>query len=99
MGKTTLLLRLAYEIENDPDTHQRLIPIIFEEEAHYRINRLFRLWEEAAKLLARRDVKCNGLFEQMDKGYGDSRDYERFCFNLLISAVQRCGKKLILLID
>ncbi len=62
MGKTTLLLRLAYEIENDAETAQRLIPIIFEEEAFYRISRLFQLWEETAKLLAQRDSFFTGLF-------------------------------------
>ncbi|OQW93770.1 MAG: hypothetical protein BWK79_09410 [Beggiatoa sp. IS2] len=102
MGKTTLLLRLAYEIENDADTCQRLLPIIFEEEAYYRINRLLQLWEETAKLLARREVAFHGLFEQMDAGYDEKRGkewYEKFCFDLLLSAVQRRGKKLILLID
>jgi len=99
MGKTTLLLRLVYEIENDAKTAQRLIPIIFEEEAFYRISRLFQLWEETAKLLAQRDSFFTGLFAQMDAGYDEKRDYERFCFKLLQTAIQKRGKKLILLID
>ena len=44
MGKTTLLLRLAYEIENDSDLNGWLIPLVFNEE-EYGIRGLYKFWE------------------------------------------------------
>ncbi|MGB8192161.1 MAG: hypothetical protein WCF67_09595, partial [Chitinophagaceae bacterium] len=52
MGKTTLLLRLAYEVENSPGLNQWLIPVILKEEAYYGITKLYKLWEEVARLLS-----------------------------------------------
>ena len=43
-GKTTLLLRLAYEIQNDKELNKWLIPITFGEE-QYSVRKLFKLWE------------------------------------------------------
>ena len=34
MGKTTLLLRLSYEIENDRELNPWLIPVVLKEEAY-----------------------------------------------------------------
>jgi predicted NACHT family NTPase len=54
MGKTSFLLRLAYEIENDPGWNTWLLPLVFNEE-EYRIRKLYKLWERIAELLEDRD--------------------------------------------
>jgi len=95
-GKTTLMLRIAYEIKNDPALCKRLIPIVFNEE-QYNISRLFKLWESIAE-----DLKESGnnltLYDRMQAlAYDD--DYERGCFELLENALIADKKKLVVFID
>ena len=56
MGKTTLLLRLSYEIENDAVLNTWLMPVVLKEEAYYGITQLFQLWETIARELESRDT-------------------------------------------
>lgn len=101
MGKTTLLLRLSYEVENDPSLNPWLIPLVFNEE-EYGITKLFKLWETIAEYLEKKDVRYAGLFDQMDKLYGQTKNdikYEQAAFELLLDALHKQGKKLLLFID
>ncbi|MCP4351640.1 MAG: sel1 repeat family protein, partial [Desulfobacterales bacterium] len=99
MGKTTLLLRLSYEVENDNELNTWLIPIILKEEAYYGIRRLFKLWETIAQELENTDSTFSGLFDYMGEAYNENTDYERICFDILINALEICSKKIILFID
>ena len=95
-GKTTLLLRIAYEIENDPELSKKLIPVLFNEE-QYNITRLFKLWESIAEYL-KESGRMPSLYEQMQNlDYDD--DYERRCFELLESSLIRNHKKIVVFID
>jgi len=102
MGKTTILLRLSYELENDPELNKWLIPVVFNEE-QYDVNSLSGLWELLAKYLEDKDESFHGLFDEMDSNYSrfeeNEREYEKFIFLLLIRALKREGKKLLLFID
>jgi len=101
MGKTTMLLRLAYEVERDEKLNTWLIPIVFKEE-QYGIRKLFNLWEEVAHLLADKDAHFEGLFDEMDALYTNQHEeehYEKQVFNLLIERLQTHQKKIILFID
>ena len=95
-GKTTLLLRIAYEILNNKKLHKRLIPVIFNEE-QYNISRLFKLWETIAEYLDEKN-EISGLFEKMQK-IDDDDDYESRCFELLEQALIERKRKLIVFID
>ena len=95
-GKTTLLLRLAYEIQNDKELNKWLIPIIFSEE-QYSVRKLFKLWELTAEYLK----SCKGfenLYDEMQKLENDD-DYEIKCFQFLESSLKKSKKKIILFID
>ena len=95
-GKTTLLLRLAYEINNHKDLRRRIIPVVFNEE-QYNISRLFKLWETVAEYLQDLgDIK--GLYDEMQK-FENYDDYEGRCFQVLESALKKHKKKMILFID
>jgi hypothetical protein len=101
MGKTTLLLRLNYEIENDADLNTWLIPLMFNEE-EYSINTLFKFWERVAVLLEEYKPFFKGLKKQMDSIYAQTtaRDvYEETIFKLLITHLRSQEKKIILFID
>jgi hypothetical protein len=101
MGKTTLLLRLNYEIENDPDLNTWLIPLMFNEE-EYSINTLFKFWERVAALLEDYNPSFKGLRKMMETLYETTpeRDaYEEIIFKLLIKELRQRGKKIILFID
>jgi predicted NACHT family NTPase len=78
-GKTTLLLRIAYEIDNNEELRKKLIPIRFNEE-QYSISRLFKLWESIAEYLEELD-EIDGLYEAMQV-HADKPDYEWQCFRL-----------------
>ncbi|MGE0086935.1 MAG: hypothetical protein AB7S75_21230 [Desulfococcaceae bacterium] len=99
MGKTTLLLRLGYEVENDRDLHSWLIPLVLKEESYWGITRLFKLWETIAKELENKDKQFSGLFAKMEAAYTENEDYERIIFDILIQELQTHSRKLLLFID
>lgn len=101
MGKTTLLLRLAYEIENDPDLNGWLIPLVFNEE-EYGIRGLFKFWERVMELLEEKHPAFRFETEEirrLSKENPDQDAYERALFDWLSSELTRNGKKLILFVD
>lgn len=102
MGKTTMLLRLAYELESDPEVCERLIPVLFNEE-EYGLDRLSRFWERVAEILEDKCSEFNGLPEEMDAFYSKYREneetFERAVFRLLSERLQKAGKKIVLLVD
>lgn len=102
MGKTTMLLRLAYAVENDSALNTWLIPIWLNEE-QYGLRTLASLWEYVATHLEDKDARFEGLAAQMDAYYytykDDPTQFEALTFDLLIQALEREGKKLLLLMD
>ncbi len=99
VGKTTLLLRLSYELEQNSALQARQIPLVFKEEAYYGIRRLFNLWEAIAKELGAKSTAFSDLFEQMEQAYYEDSDYEPLCFEMLSRSLDAQGKKLVLFID
>lgn len=97
MGKTTLLLRLKYEVERTESLRDWLIPVFFSEET-YDVNSLSSLWEKLLKFLDDH-FDTGGEFYDYTEKYVDEDDYERLCFNFLIETLHERGKKLILFYD
>ena len=95
-GKTTLLLRIAYEIENDRKLRKRIIPVVFNEE-QYNVSRLFKLWETVAEYLEEYS-EFKGLYREMQE-FKNDEDYEHRCFQLLEDSLKKHKKKLVLFID
>lgn len=97
MGKTTLLLRIQYAIEDDLTLSKYLIPIRFSEE-QYNIGRLERLWEETALMLEHKIPDYAGLYDEMLK-HEDKDDYERICFETLANKLKEGKQRVLLMID
>lgn len=97
MGKTTLLLRLKYEVERTDSLREWLIPIFFNEET-YDVNSLSNLWEKLLKYLDDYFDTGGEYYDYTDK-FVDQEDYERLCFNFLIEKLRTQGKKLIIFFD
>lgn len=97
MGKTTLLLRLKYEIERTDSLKNWLVPIFFNEET-YDINGLASLWEKLLKYLDDY-FDTDGEYYEATEEFVDQSDYEKLCFNYLIKQLNKRGKKLILFFD
>ncbi len=95
-GKTTLLLRLKYAVEDDPSLNKWLIPVIFNEE-QYHIGALSDLWEQIAIYL---EDECGftGISDEITKHLQD-KYFEEHAFNILIKALDKQKKKVILFID
>ncbi len=97
MGKTTLLLRLRYAIEDDKDLSKTTLPVRLTEE-QYQINSLPELWEEVAIYLENMNDVFAGMNAEMilqDK----QEDYERTAFDLLTNKLKQADKKVVLFID
>jgi TPR repeat protein len=97
MGKTTLLLRLKYEMEDDPELNQYLLPVRFSEE-QYQIGCLPDLWEETAIYLESLNLKFSGLKDELLK-HEKEKDYERICFDIITRKLKDNNKRIVLLID
>ncbi len=97
MGKTTMLLRIAYEIENTEELKNWLIPVVFNEE-EYGISSLSDLWQRVAELLEENSTEFLGLYDKTST-HSKSDDYERLALDIIIKTLQAKQKKIILLID
>ena len=97
MGKTTLLLRLKYAIEDNTALNRWLIPIKFSEE-QYQIATLDRLWEEIADHLETADPAFDGLLAEMEQ-HEDANDYERIALDIMLKAIKKQKKRVLVMID
>jgi TPR repeat protein len=97
-GKTTLLLRLAIEINNHESLRKWLIPIVFDEE-QYAIHTLAGLWEEVADMLGHEDASFLHLSEKIEAAYKSNDNPEEEIYAVLTEALNQQGKKLIILLD
>jgi len=94
-GKTSLLLRTKYEIEENEE-YSDLLAVQFAEE-QYNIFDLCRLWESTAEKLE--EIKgFESLSEKLEE-ISDNDDYINECFNTLESYLIKNKKRLVLLLD
>jgi energy-coupling factor transporter ATP-binding protein EcfA2 len=95
-GKTTLLHRIRYAIEDSKKLNKWLIPVIFTEE-QYNISELANLWENVGNLLE--DYQgFTGISAAMDQRSHKS-NFEELCYDLLEEYLKKYKKKLVLLFD
>ncbi|WP_149696815.1 hypothetical protein [Chitinophaga sp. CF418] len=95
-GKTTMLLRLKYAVEDDPKLSKWLIPVIFSEE-QYNVGELGDLWERIAEYLE--DYHgITGITDEMEP-FIQQDNYEEALFRTLIKHLDQHKKKIVLLID
>lgn len=95
-GKTTLVCRLKYAIEDNLTLDYGFLPIMLSEE-QYNLSELSNLWENVAELLEEANY-FPGLRSAMEKMYEDE-DYEQRAFDLIEKTLQQSGKRLILFIE
>ena len=93
MGKTSLLLRLKYEMNNNSN-FDNTIPILFKEE-QYNIVSLCTLWETVADELDKIDG-FEGISEKLDEAIDEGIDD---CFELILNILEKSGRKIVLLVD
>jgi len=96
-GKTSFLLRIYHEVNRDASVNKWLLPLIFNEE-QYAVRTLYKLWERVADELENGHREFLGLTDAMEQNINDAR-YEEICFDLVVSALKKRKKKLLLLID
>jgi hypothetical protein len=95
-GKSTLLSRIKYAVEDSVKLRPVLIPILFGEE-QYNVGELANLWENVAQVLE--DYHgFDGLYGEMEK-YIHDKNFEEKCWDILELALDKKGRKLLLLID
>ncbi len=97
-GKTTLLLRLFYEIQRDENLSKEYIPVIFDEE-QYNIRTLYKLWENIAISLEEQyDTMFYGLLDKISDIKNKEND-EQVSYEILNERLISNNKKLVLFID
>jgi hypothetical protein len=97
MGKTSLLLRIKYEVEKNETINNWLIPVFFNEES-YDLSSLSNLWEKLLKYLDEYFETGGTLYDATEKFMG-SKDYEKQCLEFLLQTLQERKKKLLILFD
>jgi hypothetical protein len=101
MGKTSLLRRLSYEIENDIELNNWLMPLVFNEE-EYGVSKLFQLWERVMELIWEKDntfIYLKKEIQTLSQKIKDNGHYERALYELLSETLVEHKQKLILFID
>lgn len=95
-GKTTLIHRLKYAIEDELNLTKTYISIAFDEE-QYGISELTNVWEKLAETLE--DYHgFDGIVFKMQEHVHDVR-FEEKCFQILTQFLRDKKKKIILFID
>ncbi len=96
MGKTTLMMRLKYAIEDDKRLVNTL-PIVLKEE-HYAIHQLSDLWVQVAEQLEDyHDFK--GVLEALQEVPYHEEEYAYDTYQVLEQKLQDKGKQLVLFVD
>lgn len=96
-GKTTLLLRLYYELDQDRELNSWLIPVLFDEEQYY-LRTLADLWMDIAEYLETENDAFIGLKDKIEEILEPDFDEEK-AYGLLIDALQKSQKKVVVLWD
>ncbi len=107
MGKTTLLHRLAVELQKPPH-RERFIPLTFPEEQHVMVERLSDFWLNALDALATAlDLRkqpaaaqlLDRVVEQLPKQHNDEADLANACRRELTAQCHSLGLRPVLLLD
>ena len=97
MGKTTLLWRILYAIEDDPKLNKKLIPVIFSEE-QYNIFSLSQFWEDAAIYLGNTYPEYVSLYNEMVE-HEEKENYLSISFGILEKALKKNKQHIVVLLD
>jgi len=97
MGKTTLLWRILYAIEDDPKLNKKLIPVIFSEE-QYNIFSLSQFWEEVAIYLGNIYLEYISLYNEMTE-HEEKENYLSISFEILEKTLKKNKQHIVVLID
>jgi TPR repeat protein len=92
-GKSTLLKRIQTEVDTDKELSQKYIAVNPAEE-QANIYRLFDLWETIKEELEHKDIAVEG-----PEWNDNSNIYSRSLFASIHKAIEKSGKKIILLLD
>jgi tetratricopeptide (TPR) repeat protein len=95
MGKTSLMLKLAYEIENSKELKDWLLPVVFPEEL-FGVPTLDDLWMKTAEIL---EETYPQYFEGVQDEVLDHADHPGYAIAYIRSLLAQKGKKLVLFID
>lgn len=105
MGKTTLLRRLRYAIEDDPDLDARFVALVFPEE-QYNVASLSDFWLNCVDALAdtlesRGRQEAAAIDEQVAQIVAIVEETERraSALSLLLSLADRIARRMVLLVD
>ena len=94
-GKTTLLHRIKYEIEDSKKLKNWLIPIVFNEE-QYNVSELANLWENIGHILEDY-YGFSGIYHEMEI-QALHENFEEKCDEILERFLEKYKKKLVLLL-
>lgn len=95
-GKTTLLYRIKYAIEDSNKLKEWLIPVIFSEE-QYHISELVNLWENICHTLEDY-YGFENLYTEVEQ-HVNKANFEELAYDILEKHLNKRKRKLVLLID
>lgn len=96
-GKTSLMHRLNYAIEDDKKLNEYLIPIVFTEEQYY-LSELVNIWENIGIHLEDQ-YGWSDVTRAIENIIANDADYEQNVYNYLRSRLNDANKTLVLFIE
>jgi len=98
MGKTMLLTKIKYAVQQDKKLNKWLMPIAYPEEQN-NVTELYDLWLNTAEYLDENHSDIFGDLREVLKSLEFNDETEQSAFNILNNSLNQQKKKLILLID
>ena len=104
LGKTTLLRRLAFAVEDDPELVASWLPLVFPEE-QYNVSRLGDLWLNCADALSDaldrmgHKAAADALDRKVESVPSDTGRRSAAALLVLVNEAERIGRGLVLLVD
>jgi hypothetical protein len=99
MGKTTLLHRLGYSVEDDPELRETWLPVLFDEE-QLNVGELADFWLNTLEMLsiAAGDPTIKDRADRLSTTLR-GRELEEAAYEALAEAARGLGRRLLLLVD
>jgi len=96
-GKTSLMHRLKYAIEDDPKLNHTTLPVIFSEEQYF-LSELVNLWENIAVYLEDH-YNWRHLQSEIEEIISQEEDFELKVYQVLRSELTNANKSIVLFIE
>lgn len=96
-GKTSLMHRLKYAVDDDAELNKTVLPIIFSEEQYF-LSELVNLWESIAIYLED-NYGWENISDEIERIIFNEPDFEKKVYDYLCQSLAKANKSIILFVE